>query len=162
MQVERVAKEWNKKSNTNPQLSLQHNWAVASALGHWLCNVELFATFARIDDGEGVTALVHLVGYTFLAILGAVDAAGQLTADSPYRDLGLVMSLYLRWSGEFDTSESDAADGKDWRAGIVAYADKAGIDLEAVGCSAVIDSIEQYRDGGPGPRSVKVSRWRWS
>lgn len=75
-----------------------------------------------IDDADRVGAMVELVGGAFLSVLDLIDHAKELRPDSAYRDLSLVMSLYLKWSQDL-LVDSDGDD--DWRGKVVAYEKKA-------------------------------------
>ena len=66
-------------------------------LGFWLCNDNLEEVI-NVDDGDRVDALVALMGRMFNTALHAIDRAGNLTKNFEFRDLGLVMTMYLEWS----------------------------------------------------------------
>lgn len=112
-----------------------------------------------VDDGARVYHLVKLIGYAVLTGLHAVDKAGKLTKNSEIRGLGLVMTLYLRWSHGLDENADDEED-LTWRENVVAYAKKAGIDLKTVGC-AMDRELEDIGDAEPLENSKKADRWDW-
>ena len=133
-------------------------------LGHWLC--DNITEMTGVDDGARVNALVELMSRAFLTALQAVDRANELKKDSKLLDLGLVMTVWLEWS--FGLSDYGLGeDGEmDWREHVVAYAQKAGIDLRTAGCNSmnrVLNSLEEkledeIQDIGP---AGKADRWGW-
>ncbi|KAK3672958.1 hypothetical protein LTR78_007068 [Recurvomyces mirabilis] len=117
-------------------------WASIAALGHW---VNMNTEFMMMDDGDRAFNLIGLIGCAFIDTLITVDKAGQLSADSIVKDLGLVMSLYLnfgRGQEDYDIEEGDLQ----WRSAIVAFAKKAGIDLTVVGCSATAENVRNEEE----------------
>ena len=148
--------------------SLHAMWAPIAMLGYWLNNGNMM-DMTMVDDGDRVYHLVYLMGNALLAALHAIDRAGKLTKDSEFRDLGLVMNMYLKWSHGWDDydeedseySDEDVDDEKaPWRANVVAYAKKAGIDLKTVGC-AVTDELTEVEDAEPLEKCKKADRWNW-
>ena len=141
-----------------------------SALGHFMKDEESLGALIGIDDGEGVVALYNLIGCAFVTLLDALDRAGQLKEDSEFRDLGLVMSIYLDWSEGMpgygiDTEIMvDDEDGLDWRELIVVYSKKAGIDLSARGCHSVTKCLEDVdmAELGALKGKAKAGRWKWN
>ena len=134
-------------------------------IGYWLNNNDNMMEMTMADDGNRVAHLVYVMGHALLAALHAIDRAGKLTEDSEFRDLGLVMTLYLRWShDEDDWDEEDSDEDGDgngsWRAHVVGYAKKAGIDLKTVGCELHIE-LEDVEDAEPLGKSRKADRWDW-
>jgi len=71
-------------------------WAPLAALAHWL-NSGDHDSFRMMDDGERCTRLIGLVGRAFATMLHTIDQAGELKAGAQFHDLGLVISLYLKW-----------------------------------------------------------------
>lgn len=115
-----------------------------------------------IDDGEGLQETTLLIGRAFISALGEFDRVGALTADSPIKDLGLVMSLYLEWSGSIE--DCDAGEF-DWREEVLGYARKAGIDLKATGCYGVAATLkaldDEFGEVDPIESSTTADRWGW-
>lgn len=141
-------------------------WSIVTAVGQWLSSdLGQFGdlmTLIGIDDGERVCQRMKVVGCMFLSALDAIDHAGALKVSSRFRDLGLVMSLYLNWSwGLEDYGVGD--DGEcEWRRAIVAYAKKAGIDLLQEGAGSDFRrAFEEYGRVPPLKSSAKVGRWKW-
>nr|OQO24971.1 hypothetical protein B0A51_05746 [Rachicladosporium sp. CCFEE 5018] len=54
--------------------------------------------FVHDDDGEGTTKRVELVGYAFLTVLNEIDRRAELKPDSEFRDLTLVMAIFVDWA----------------------------------------------------------------
>ena len=137
-----------------------------------LHNGENVMLWLSSDDGEGVQILYNLVGRAFLTVLDAIDREGELKAGSAYQDLGLVMSIYLAWSDampsygtEGESVDAGNEEGDDWRRTTVACAKKGGIDLEASGCKAGAECVQD--EGGeltgiePLKGKAKVGRRKW-
>lgn len=119
-----------------------------------------------MDDGDRVSATIELIGRSFLTTLAELDRVQQLREDTPIKDLGLVMSLYLSWAD--DLSDYSIDEGNfNWRREIVAYAKHAQVDLVATGCYGVGDKLEALEDEEldgsiePMGRSTKADRWDW-
>ena len=103
-----------------------------------------------------------LIGLSFVTMLNEIDRADLLKADSRIKDLGLVMASYIRWSDswkEFAPGEDE--DEMDWPEGVVAYAKKAGIDLENVGVYGVKDRLTEIGTVEPLEGDAKADRWGW-
>ena len=115
-----------------------------------------------MDDGDLFIETMGLIGLSFVAMLNELDRADLLKADSRIRDLGLVMASYIRWSDswkEFAPGEDE--DEMDWPEGVVAYAKKAGIDLENVGVYGVKDRLTEIGTVEPLEGDAKADRWGW-
>lgn len=128
-----------------------------ATLGHWMNDNETMSPWLGIDDSDRVDAFVTLIGCAFLSALDAIDQAGKLKQHSEFRDLGLVMSLYLEWSRDLPVYGNGAGD---WRRSVFAYAKKGGIDLEAAGCHGITKSLEEYEELRP-LQNKPAGRWRW-
>ncbi|TKA66115.1 hypothetical protein B0A55_09839 [Friedmanniomyces simplex] len=82
---------------------LDQMWCVVTAIAHWLSSEEgsfgkaVVVTLIGTDDGDGVCERVRVAGGMSLTALDAVDYAGEMKATSRFRDLGLVISLWLNW-----------------------------------------------------------------
>lgn len=115
-----------------------------------------------MDDGDLFIETMGLIGLSFVAMLNELDRADLLKADSRIKDLGLVMASYIRWSDswkEFAPGEDE--DEMDWPEGVVAYAKKAGIDLENVGVYGVKDRLTEIGTVEPLEGDAKADRWGW-
>jgi hypothetical protein len=116
------------------------------------------------DDGDRVNMLHGLMGCAAATALELIDREGQLKADFELRDLGLVISLWLKF-GEGKEDYGMDEEMFEWRSVLIAYADKAGIDLVKTGCGGTKELEEKYRhtklklDGG---KKVKADRWDWA
>ncbi|KAK3658017.1 hypothetical protein LTR56_000775 [Elasticomyces elasticus] len=69
----------------------------------------------------------------FLTTLAAIDAAGQLHASSRFRDLELVMCLWINWAVGLEYCGIGGDYELEWRKGIVGFAKKAKLNLVKVG-----------------------------
>jgi hypothetical protein len=127
LKLVRFHKEYSK---TAEKRSLQEMWCTISALVHWIMLKENdFFHFSHIDDGERVEEAWYLIGTAFLAMLNLLDRAGQLKADSDFKDLALVMALTL----SFTVYWTDIEVG--WHIQVIKYAQDNDIDLANSGYS---------------------------
>lgn len=112
-----------------------------------------------MDDGDRHEKTVQLIYRSFLTTLSEIDRAGQLGNDTFAKDLGLVMSLYLRWSSDLEDYDIT------WCKDIVAYAQKAKLDLVATGCYGVKSSLEKIKEEHGNIKALANSkpadRWDW-
>lgn len=112
-----------------------------------------------IDDGELFIETVGMIGLSFLTMLNELDQAKLLKSDSRIKDLGLVMACYLNWSEVWGEYNDD--DLADWPRKVVAYAKKAGINLENVGVYGVKDILTTIGDVEPLNGNAKADKWGW-
>jgi hypothetical protein len=117
----RFHKEYSK---TAEKRSLQELWCTISALVHWISlKGNEFFPFNHVDDSDRVEGAWDLIGRAFLAMLNLLDRAGQLKADSDFKDLALVMALTL----SFTVHCRDLEVG--WAVQVIKYAQDNGLDL---------------------------------
>ena len=139
-------------------------WAVMSMLGHWVKQTatmgEILMTIIGVDDGARASQLMGLFGCAFLTVLDVVDRAGKLNKESEFRDLGLVMSIYLDWASGLEDYGIDD-DDLSWRKNVVAYAKKANIDLATVGCHGTAKNLEKYKKVHALKAASKADIWGW-
>ncbi|KXT18473.1 hypothetical protein AC579_2240 [Pseudocercospora musae] len=149
----------------------QQMWAVVTALANYV-NRDASMPYMMVDDGERCERLNAIIGCVILTALNELDRIGQLKKDSKFRDLGHVMALYLLFSKTHDTTEieygahdldgdREVAETIDWQDALVAYAEKAGVDLLDQGVSGineVLAKVVGYTDIG----KAKVERWKWT
>jgi hypothetical protein len=139
---------------------------------------------AANEDGEHVCECYGMIGCAILSALNAVDIAGELKADSKFKDLALVISYFLAWSedlesygveedegqdkeGEWyedvDPEEAEKTTGKnggfDWRKQLVSYAKKARVD-PAKGVYGTAKLLKKY-DMDEDLKTPWQGRWRW-
>lgn len=134
-----------------------------------------------IDDGDRCCDIYGIIGCAILSALNAIDIAGELKPDSRFRNLALIISLFLifsvgmedygieedvgvdrdgKWFEEVPKSEAEDADDWDWRKRVVAYAKKANIDPEngAFGTAKYMEKFDAEAD----TKTPKQGRWRWN
>ncbi|RYP21690.1 hypothetical protein DL767_009206 [Monosporascus sp. MG133] len=152
-------KEFSKKTHDDARLN--EMWSITSSLVHWLLRDELGSW---MNDGELLSETISMIGLAFLAMLNELDLAKLLKADSRIKDLGLVMACYLEWSqvsNEYADDESDV----DLPETVVAYAKKAGIELENAGVYGLkekLSSIEEEKgEIETLSGNAKADRWAW-
>jgi hypothetical protein len=86
-----------------------------------------------------------------------VDKAGELKSDSDVKDLGLIISLYFKFGNGMEAYGIDE-DDLAWRPLLLAFAQKAGIDLVATGCrdiEEIIEEVESDSDDDVSPDMLK-------
>ncbi|KAL1838829.1 hypothetical protein VTJ49DRAFT_2186 [Mycothermus thermophilus] len=99
----------------------REQWVVCETMAFFM-HTDLAADMGMVDDGEGLDALMRLVGRTFLAMLARLERDNRLGPDSEVKNLGLIMSLYVamarQWGqlgffedGKEETVELAAVDG---------------------------------------------------
>lgn len=135
-------------TNSSTDDTLLDMWSQIAAIAHWI-NMDGANEFTMMDDGDKATALVGLTGCALIDALNTIDEAEQLKKDSIIKDLGLVMSMYLKYG---TGQEQYGMDGNDlnWRAMNIAFAQRAEIDLAAVGCKGTAKRIKENKaDGDP-------------
>lgn len=118
-------------------------WILIAVMGHWL-NHSSGDPWLLVDDGARSAQSAGVIGSAVLTTLEELDRQGELKPDSKYQDLGLVMALHLKWT--VFPAEIPMPEVKDWQPHLVAYAKKAGIDLEEQGCDNLSKTIKQYKN----------------
>lgn len=111
-----------------------------------------------LDDGERHANMIQLIGCAYLAMLNALDHAGQLQPDSEFKDLGLVTALYLRIPDTYEDSY-DQDEDFDWRQVIEDYVAAKRIDTSLVHGSRHIELSEVPLDTLEGLPKGGVDRW---
>lgn len=159
-------KELTKKSGRTEKL-----WAILEALSHWLLDDDI-GTWAWLKDGEQYALTSQLIGYAFLTALNRIDREGELHKDSKYKDLSLMLGLWLDMADSYerfeDNNEYPDSDEEDdgpfsWSEYILAYA--RANDLPIEGTYKVKRSLEerlQKFDNEPRklPRKA-IDRFKW-
>ena len=152
--------QYNKKER-----SLHRMWAIVAMLGRRFHDDDIGTAYLP-EDGDRVYATMMLATRALLTALHCIDVGGKLSADSELRDLGWVMSLYLKWSVELagmDFQEAEETMGYSWEENVVAYARKGNIDLEAAGCTGtkkVLDDITDVPDIDASKKKT-ADKWEW-
>ncbi|KAK3641412.1 hypothetical protein LTR56_006922 [Elasticomyces elasticus] len=146
-----------KKKDTNQM------WIIASAIAHWRSSEDTNMVLISCD-GDTATPRVEACGRMFLTALEAVEQEGELKNDSRFRDLGLVMSLNLKWSADLEQYGIGEDGELQWRKDVVAYAKAAKLDLTEPWASAearkAIDefkNVNAIESGG-----AEATKWQWS
>jgi len=150
-------------TKTAAKMSIDNMWAIMATLGHWLQDTGTLMRWQSVDDGERVHKLMALIGCGFLTMLDCVDRFGSLGRDSEFKDLGLVMSLYLRFSDGLEDYSIDE-ESMAWRKYVIGYAKKARIDLVTGGCHEVRKILEDEENQDIAPLkdgSSRGGRWKW-
>ncbi|KAI5360710.1 hypothetical protein Slin15195_G086260 [Septoria linicola] len=132
--IERLCKSADTANKANDVHKL---WAIVAAMGHFLNHG---------NDADRIQALTLIVGRTVLTALENVRQVGELHKNSKFKDLGLVMALYVNFSAErggisVERTLDDNAN-TDWVKTIVAYALKADINITEIGVAGIEDLIE--------------------
>lgn len=136
-------------------------WAATATLVHFLLH-EASMPWTHVDDGERVTQLTRVVGCAILTALNELERIGQFSGDSKFRDLGLVMALYLRWSKAAHATTLTEDGDIDFQEMIVAYANKIELDLTEQGVGDLEDVVTTFEDAELPEGKAKVERWGWT
>lgn len=107
--------------------------------------VALLTRPSVIDDGERVFKTFDLVGKAFLAMLNVLDRAGQLKSNSDFKDLALVISLYLKFFKDNIDDMDDMDGATKCHLQIIKYAQDHKIDLVKNGVAGVKEQLESKK-----------------
>lgn len=116
-----------------------------------------------MGDAKKFETTVGLIGRALVSVLNEIDRAKMLKGDVDIKDLGLVVSFYISWA---DSLKSHGQNFEvPFRKEAVAYAKKAGVDLNAAGCfgteekvKALEKEVGRIKSLSGSPRS---DRWEW-
>lgn len=117
-----------------------------------------------IDDGPRSSVAFGLLGTGLLTMLEYIDRMDELKPGSKYRDLGMVMALFLKMSiepAEIPMEDEDLY----WRPHLMAYAKKAGIDLGEQGIDGLDredQPMKRFKDVEPMESNSTNDRWDWT
>ncbi|KAK4153779.1 hypothetical protein C8A00DRAFT_33465 [Chaetomidium leptoderma] len=73
----------------------REQWVVCETLSFFL-QTDLAEALMGIDDSDSLNELIRLVGRTFLSMLALLERERRLAPDSEVKNLGLIMSLYIK------------------------------------------------------------------
>jgi len=118
----------------------------------------------RVEDGEGVEAVISMVGSMFATMLAMLDREGLLKPDSEVKSLGAVMAAFARLITEIGPDFGIEAGGL--VAKVLAYAKKHNIELRALSDIEDRDRFRKYMEEADKlelPASDAKSRdpWGW-
>ncbi|KAH7090730.1 hypothetical protein FB567DRAFT_626667 [Paraphoma chrysanthemicola] len=141
--------------------ALKQIWATISALSLFLNEVEM-GPFIGNEDGEKVSALAELMGFTFVRALAALDHAGELKTDTAFLDIPIVITSFLEWSDDLP-SYGIEGDALDWRSHAAAYFQKVKFDNEK-GIATTAKLIEEAEPSDESDLTKKSGKdpWKWS
>ncbi|KAI9367289.1 hypothetical protein BJX61DRAFT_538185 [Aspergillus egyptiacus] len=131
----------------------KEQWAVCEAIPFFWHNGDLMP-FSMLDR-DTVHNTWTLIAHMFMAMLGNLESAGFLSPESEVKNLGLIMSMYLRLASElteysclpeYSTTSRKTFKIDNFNAYIVAYAKKYEIKLK--GPSGLDELIEEAEDEG--------------
>ncbi|KAF2795672.1 hypothetical protein K505DRAFT_335813 [Melanomma pulvis-pyrius CBS 109.77] len=138
---------------------LEEMWVIMAAMGWWFCEGEVMNGII-LDITEQISDTMNLIGAAFLESLNAIDLLGELKPNSKFRDLGLIMSLFLHWPDDLNKSYGFEGKYLAWRKFVVAYMKKAGLsaDTGIFGTDKLIAKNDQNAEiGEPQP-----NRWAFA
>ncbi|KAG9935043.1 hypothetical protein KCV05_g2376, partial [Aureobasidium melanogenum] len=149
---------------------------VAEVNGWWIVEEPSYP-WHGIDDGERSWLTYSLLAFMFLTGLNRIDQDGELKPDSKYKDLSLVMSLWVRAANDmgpdvedpFDDGKGGDSDLGDW-AGfsllwfryLLALAKEAGIPIKGV--TDFDDKVDEWTSQIEGKVRLppkKADRFGW-
>lgn len=109
------------------------------------------------DDAERCSRLVELGGAMILGTVDMLVKAGMFNADSPIRNLGLVLALFLRWVDSVVQVSDYFQDEARWAAVLVALAEEHGVTID--GPFILTEALERLPDLEDVPRGVQT-KWK--
>lgn len=140
-------------------------WAAISALGYFLNHDVHDGIWMEVSDRPRVIELAGLIGCAILSALNTLDRLEELKEDSAFRDLGIVMALFLKFSQDIPTGPIYINEGveTDWQEAIIQYAAKAGIEVTDQGVTNIEDLVDDCESTGvPISGKATASRWHWT
>lgn len=106
-------------------------------------------TILDVDDGVRVAETIQLIGKAFISMLNSLDRASQLKPDSEFRDLPLVMALYLKFANDYNDEDMthlvNNEESAKWPLKIVKYAQDNNIDLVGSGLAGVGKQLDTLK-----------------
>ena len=107
--------------------------------------------------------MLDLISRAFLTILNILERASQLKPKSDFKDLALVMALYLQWSQQYIEHQGyDEEDVFPCAPQIIRYAANHDIDLANSGVSGMQQLLEEKKEAvenqNPWPKDA-IDRW---
>lgn len=124
--VENNVAEFNKILNSKDGKT-QELWTILESMVYWIVE-DLSYSWHGIDDGERSWLTYSLLGFMSLAGLNRIDQDGDLKPESKYKDLLLVMSLWVKAANDMGTDVEDPLD--DGKGGDSDLGDYAGFNLQ--------------------------------
>jgi hypothetical protein len=97
-----------------------------------------------------------VIGNAILTTLNELDLAGLLKPDSRIKDLSLVMALALNCLEEMIEIGMESEVAVAWRHGVVAYAQKAGINLKEAAPFGTAETIKKLEEQLEEARTGKM------
>jgi len=167
--IENILVKFNKEviKKNKDETALKQMWATISAFIHWLLfeTPEIGGSWFGLDDGERVEKTANLIGRAFLEALNELDLAGKLKPDSEFKDLALIMSMFLQWGADLEGADLEENNDLIWQKEVLAYSKKAGIDLESSGCHGMRKLLETYGERFDEIEALegaaKSNKWEW-
>lgn len=151
--IENLLIEFKKAKNP------QEEWVVVETIAHWLFTFEELQPFLGVDDGQKVHDYAGIVGTTLLAALNTLDRNDLLKPDSEFKDIALVIGLYLEVAANFgDALDWPRGDESLWPNQIVTFAKEKGIEIDMP--FGVEKRIQRFDTGEKLPRKA-VDRFKF-
>ncbi|KAF1351121.1 hypothetical protein BDV97DRAFT_163839 [Delphinella strobiligena] len=112
-----------------------------------------------VDDGQRVFDYALIVGTTLLAALNTLDRNDLLTPDSEFKDIALVMGLYLKVAQNFgEVLDWSDGEGQIWPNQIVTFAKEKDIQIDMP--FGIESLVRQYDTGENLPRKA-IDRFKF-
>ncbi|KAL9092540.1 MAG: hypothetical protein Q9165_004344 [Trypethelium subeluteriae] len=130
--------------------SLNELWAIIESLD--------------IDDSQGMFETLNLIGCAVLSMLNRLDLAGKLKPDSEFKDIALVISVFLIFVENFEGNLPDFEVDEFWHRHLALYAKRNDIALTGVAgigkkARKLVEEIGEdtpFITGKP-----KLDQWKW-
>ena len=115
-----------------------------------------------LEDGDRMIETLGLIGCAVLTMLNRLDLAGKLKPDSDFKDISLVMSLFLEFAHDL-SDNMDALDDVPWNQHLVSYAKRnkiklsgmAGVENRVAELEEKMEPDAHFIKGKPG-----VDQWK--
>lgn len=134
--------------------NLKEMWVILSGLVHYLkAHGAIEYLFGNIDDGERACDALKLIGVAFLSLLDVLERAEHLKSNSEFKDLAIVMSMYLIWAQEWDADTWNEST-QWWDVKILKYAQDHKIDLTKAPPKLAASTVKNIK-----PRAQKQKAW---
>ncbi|KAF3008682.1 hypothetical protein E8E13_009240 [Curvularia kusanoi] len=152
--------EFDKMIKKSDEDALKHAWAVVSAMGLWLNEVDQMHLIGN-EDGEGTVAVLGLVGWATIRALAALDFAGHLKPDTEFPDIPIVVTSLLEFSKDLPEYgiEDEAIT---WRPHAATYF-KKGKFADEKGITDTKKILETAKGGSEAQLAKKTDKdpWGW-
>ncbi|KAL9079130.1 MAG: hypothetical protein Q9157_001970 [Trypethelium eluteriae] len=117
-----------------------------------------------LDDGDRMFKTLDMIGCAALSMLNRLDLAGKLKPNSEFKDIALVISVFLLFAEKFEDNLLDFDIDEFWHQHLascvkrnsIAMTGVAGIEKKVAELEETIDEDTPFIKGNPEP-----DQWNW-